>query len=319
MEQNRDSSIGVLIMAHGTPENIDDIERFYTHIRKGRRPSQAELDELIARYKAIGGSSPLKQVTEDQVDGVQRALNKIRPSVYKTFLATKHSYPTFEEAAVAIERSNSSGIVGVALTPHYSALSVGEYHKEAEEAFEKAGVHRPYIMISSWHMNAGFLEAIAQRLRKAHSIALAKEPSTPPITIFTAHSLPIDLLKDDPYPSQVNETANWLANKLAIENWHLGWQSAGKGSTFNWLQPTLEDVLEHIASQGGRSVVICPIGFVSDHLEVLYDIDIMATTLANNRGMHLVRTESLNADPAFTSALATVVNDTALHYFAGAK
>ncbi|MCL4313396.1 MAG: ferrochelatase [Actinobacteria bacterium] len=305
-------------MAHGTPESTGDIERFYTHIRKGRKPSQTELDELTSRYNAIGGLSPLKQLTWDQVEGVQRALDKIRPATYRTFLATKHSYPTFADAVSAISRDDLDGIVGLVLAPHYSMLSVEEYYTEAKKALEEEGVSLPFLMIPSWHMNGGFLEALAQRLRKAYSMALAKGSDSSPIVIFTAHSLPVDLLSDDdPYPSQVNETASWLANELAIENWYLAWQSAGKAGTFNWLKPTLEEVLEHIADQRVSSVVICPIGFVADHLEILYDIDIVATNLAERSGIHLLRTDSLNADPTFTYALATMVDDIVSQSFKG--
>jgi ferrochelatase len=269
-------------MAYGTPATPDDVEAYYTHIRRGRPPTDEQLADLRRRYDAIGGTSPLLARTRAQVDALQAALG----DAYVAELGQKHAVPFIEDGRAALEHAAVDRIVGLVLAPHYSALSVGEYEERAQ----------PDVMIESWHTEPGLIRALADRVTAVVSDVAE--------VLFTAHSLPARVLDlADPYPAQVEETAALVADAAGVGRWRVVWQSAGR-TPEPWLGP---DLLEVIPTLDASDVVVCPCGFVSDHLEVLYDVDVDAQRVAQGAGKRLVRTASLNDDPALVDVLAAVV------------
>ncbi|MEY2475060.1 MAG: protoporphyrin/coproporphyrin ferrochelatase [Actinomycetota bacterium] len=274
---------GVLVMAYGTPATPDDVEAYYTDIRRGRPPTPEQVAELRSRYDAIGGISPLLERTRDQAAALQAALG----DDYRVALGQKHAVPTIEEARAELDALGVDRIVGLVLAPHYSALSVGQYEERA----------RPDVMLRSWHLEDGLVELLAERVGDA-----GVDGDTE--VLFTAHSLPARVLEiGDPYPDQVRETAEAVARRAGVARWRVAWQSAGR-TPEPWLGP---DILEVIPTLDAAHVVVCPIGFTSDHLEVLYDVDIEARRVAEETGKDLTRTESLNDDPRFIAVLADLV------------
>lgn len=274
---------GVLVMAYGTPASPDDVEAYYTHIRRGRPPSPEQLDDLRRRYEAIGGLSPMLERTRAQVAALQAVLG----GDYRVVLGQKHAAPFIEDGRADLLGLGVDRIIGLVLTPHYSAMSVGQYETRAA----------PDVMIRSWHRDPGLIELLADRVR---DVGVDDDTEV----LFTAHSLPARILEtNDPYPLQVHQTAKEVAARASVERWRAAWQSAGR-TPEPWLGPDIGDV---IRSLDAPRVVVCPVGFVSDHLEVLYDVDVQAQRVAQDAGKTLVRTASLNDDPRFIAVLADVV------------
>jgi ferrochelatase len=286
-------------MAYGTPATPDDIEAYYTHVRRGRPPAPEQLDELRGRYEAIGGTSPLLERTEEQRAGVAAALG----DGYLVGLGMKHAPPFLEDGVAALAAAGVERIVGVVLAPHYSALSVGEYASRAATAAAAAGVD--LHMVESWHLAPGYIDLLAGFVRDA----VARLDVDPVEVVFTAHSLPERILAmGDPYPDQLAETAAAVAERAGIARWSVGWQSAGR-TPEPWIGPDLLSVLPMLVGAGAAGAVVCACGFVSDHLEVLYDLDVEARDEAARLGLAFTRTPSPNADPAFCATLARVVRD----------
>lgn len=291
---------GVLVMAYGTPAGIEDVERYYTDIRRGHPPSPELLDDLTQRYRAIGGKSPLLEITRAQVGGLEERLRG--PRVY---LGQKHSRPFISDAVKAMRDEGVTEAVGLVLAPHYSALSVGDYERRARSAAQEAGWAGRLKMVDSWHLETGYIALLSDRVRDA--ISSLPPDAGDPIVVFTAHSLPERILQnDDPYPQQLRATAEQVAARLALADWRIGWQSAGRTAD-PWLGPDILEVLAEEADAGRRAVVVCPCGFVADHLEVLYDLDIEAAAAAAARGIAFTRTASPNDDPALLETLASIV------------
>jgi len=290
---------GVLVMAYGTPAGPDDLEAYYTHIRRGRPPSPEQLEDLRRRYRSIGGTSPLLARTRDQADGLALALG----DEFLVELGTKHAPPFVEDAVDALAARGVRRAVGLALAPHYSALSVGEYAARASAA---AAGRMALSVVESWHLAPGYVDLLAGFVGEAvEEVA----PASPTTVVFTAHSLPSRILgMGDPYPSQLAETAAAVAQRagLAPGSWSVAWQSAGR-TPEPWIGPDILEVLRDLAAGGAGGVVVCPAGFTSDHLEVLYDLDVEARGLADELGIAFARTRSLNAHSRLCAALADVV------------
>jgi protoporphyrin/coproporphyrin ferrochelatase len=306
---------GVLVMAHGTPDAPEDIGDFYTRIRRGRPPTAELLAELTARYEAIGGTSPLTARTRAQCDGLAAALEEAEPGRFVVRLGTKYVEPTIEEAVADLAADGVERIVGVVLTPHRSTLGSGEYVARAEAA---AGAARPPLRVTavaSWHRAGGLAELLAARTR---AVLDGLDPAARSRTavFFTAHSLPLRAVAaDDTYVDQVTESGTDIAALLDLDGdptvtWGTAWQSAGRTAD-PWIGPDLLVEMDRVAAEGATAVVVCPVGFVSDHLEVLYDLDVEARGRADALGIAFARTPSLNDDPAFLSLLADVVRDAA--------
>jgi ferrochelatase len=290
----------VLMMAYGTPRDLDDVERYYTDIRNGRPPPAELLAELQDRYRAIGGKSPLLEITRAQVDGVGQRLG------VETHLGMKHASPRISDAVAEIAAGDAGRIVGLVLAPHYSAMSVGDYERRARLAADEVGWPGAIDMVESWHLEPGYIDLLCERVDYAIR-SLTKDVRRDTTVVFTAHSLPERILRTgDPYAKQLRETAAAVAARMGLTAWQIGWQSAGRTKD-PWIGPDILHVIADLAAEGRRGVVVCPCGFVSDHLEVLYDVDIECKQAAAEHGIELERTASPNDDPAFLDVLANVV------------
>jgi ferrochelatase len=297
-----DVTVGVLVMAHGTPARPEEIEPFYTRIRRGRPPEPAQLAELGGRYAAIGGVSPLAERTRAQVDALRAALEARRPGRYAVGFGAKHTEPLIEDAAAKMAAAGLERVVGLVLTPHGSSMGSQEYLDRARAAVAPAHL----VAVPPWYAEPGFARLLAARVEEA----VARAGAGAVHVFFTAHSLP-DRVREagDRYEDQVEESARLVAEAvgLAESSWSVAWQSAGR-TPEPWLGPDVRDEVRRVGSGGGVDVVlVCPIGFVADHLEVLYDLDVEVAAVAADCGLHYARTASLNDDPAFVAVLADAV------------
>jgi ferrochelatase len=275
-------------MAYGSPSRPEEIPAYFADIRGGRPASREAVEELTERYRRIGGTSPLNEITERQRAALERELG------IPVYVGMKHWTPRIAEAAERALAEGAERVVGLVLAPHFSRMSVGGYHRQLEEAL--AG-RAELAFIASYHAFEPFIELLAERVGEADAHV-----------VFTAHSLPERILADgDPYKEQLLETSRLVAEKAGVESWSFAFQS--ESSTGEpWLGPDVVDELERLHGEGVRKVLVAPIGFVADHLEIYWDIDVEAREKAAELGLELDRTESLNDDPAFIRVLASVVN-----------
>ena len=294
---------GVVVMAYGTPASPEDIEAYYTHIRRGRPPTEEQLDDLVARYRAIGGISPLAERTAAQLRAIGTQLDARAPGEYVVRLGQKHAAPFVEDGVADLAAAGVDRIVGVVLAPHYSGFSVGQYHERAAAAAAEAGL--PFAGVPHWHLTEGFL---------AHQAAsVAERLSTLPersVVVFTAHSLPERVLEGDPYPDELRESAGAIADRVGLERWSgwsLGWQSAGR-TPEPWRGPDILEIIRDLAdTDAAEGILVVPQGFTADHLEVLYDLDIEAAGVAAEHGLAFARTDVVNDDPVVAGDLADLV------------
>ncbi|MFP5377904.1 MAG: ferrochelatase [Acidimicrobiia bacterium] len=296
-----DRPVGVLVMAYGTPASPDDVEAYYTHIRRGRPPTPELLADLRRRYRAIGGTSPLAARTRAQVAGVRAALGH----GFAVALGQKHAAPFVEDGAADLLAAGAEEVVGLVLAPHYSALSVGQYHQRAAAVVEAGGAS--YRGIGAWHRHPALVSLLAERVAEART-RLGGAGGAVVETVFTAHSLPerARTLDDPSYPDQLEATARAVAGAAGLDRWRVAWQSAGRTAE-RWIGPDLLEVLRSLPAEGVEAVVVCPAGFTSDHLEVLYAVDGEARGVAAEAGLALERTASFNDDPRFVALLASLV------------
>ncbi|HEY7068823.1 MAG TPA: ferrochelatase [Acidimicrobiales bacterium] len=289
---------GLVVMAYGTPATPADVEAYYTHIRRGRPPTAEQLADLTRRYDAIGGISPLAARTRAQVDGIAAALEAVEPGAWRVALGNKHASPFLEDAVAELADAGVERVVGLVLAPHYSRGSIGEYHARAGAAAAVRG--QGYTGIDRWHDEPAWLDAQAERVRSTR--APLPERTT---VLFTAHSLPERVLEGDPYADELEESAAAIAKRADLgDAWGLGWQSAGR-TPEPWRGPDILDAIRELAAGDEvQGVVVCPQGFVSDHLEVLYDLDVDAAQVAGEVGLAFARTASINDEPAVMTALA---------------
>jgi ferrochelatase len=274
-------------MAYGSPERIGDIRPYLEDIREGRPVSDEAVEELTERYRRIGGRSPLDEVTERQRAALERELG------IPVFVGMKHWRPRIAEAVEAALGGGAERIVGIVLAPHYSALSIAGYRERLESALAGRAELR---FVESWHDHEPFLDVLAGRVR-----------GTDAHVVFTAHSLPERILAmGDPYGDELLETSRLVAERAGVEHWSFAFQSASATGE-PWLGPDILEELDDLHARGVRKVLACPVGFVSDHLEILWDIDVEARERAAELGLELDRIESLNDDPAFVRALAELV------------
>lgn len=273
---------GVLLLAHGAPERIEDVPQYLSFVRGGQPVSARVLKEVTSRYAEIGGSSPLTRWTRVQAEALQRVLG------IPVFFGMRNWHPFIQETMDQVRAAGIGRLACVCLAPQFSELSVGQYMKRAVEA--AAGVELAWA--TSYHTEPLLIEAFAERLEGLRGKVL-----------FTAHSLPAP---NERYDGEARATASAVAARLGLTDWEFAYQSQGmSGGT--WLGPTVESCLDHYAAEGVREVVVAPVGFVCDHVEILYDIDVLFRGYAAERGIALTRPESLNGSPTFTAALAEVV------------
>jgi protoporphyrin/coproporphyrin ferrochelatase len=300
---------GLVVMAYGTPRSPDEVEAYYTHIRRGRPPSPEELADLQQRYEAIGGVSPLATLTARQADAIGAALAGAEPGVWRVGLGNKHVAPFLEDAVAEMAADRPDVVVGLVMAPHWSRASVGQYHERAGQTAADRGV--PYVGVDHWHDVDAWLDAQAVRVRAALA-------GLPPATrvLFSAHSLPERALVDDHYADQLATSAGAIAARVGLADppgWSLAWQSAGR-TPEPWRGPDVTEVLRQLGKDKDEhldGVLVCPQGFVTDHLEVLYDLDVQAAEVAADAGLAFARTASIDDDPAVMRALADLVRSAA--------
>ncbi|MEC1722884.1 ferrochelatase [Schinkia azotoformans] len=299
--------IGLLVMAYGTPYKEEDIERYYTHIRRGRKPSPEMLKDLQDRYEAIGGISPLAEITKIQAEALEAKLNDVHDHIeFKMYLGLKHIEPFVEDAVQAMKNDGIEEAVGIVLAPHFSTFSVKSYNARAEEEAEKLGGLKIHF-IESWYKEPQFLQFWSENVKAIFSNMVQEEKENA-VLIVSAHSLPEKILASgDPYPSQLEETAKLIAEQAGVTNYEIGWQSAGN-TPDPWLGPDVQDLTKELYhDKGYRTFVYAPVGFVSDHLEVLYDNDFECKLVTEQLGANYYRPEMPNANPKFIEALSNVV------------
>ena len=291
----------VLLMAYGTPRTPAEIEPYYTDIRRGRAPTPEQLADLVARYDAIGGISPLAARTEAQRDALQSALNAIAPDTYEVVLGLKHAAPMIETAVNDLAARGFRHVIGLVLAPHYSSFSIGQYMDRTRAAAEPHGI--TVTSIDSWATEPAFIDFLAADLRTR----LSAMPENTKV-LFTAHSLPQRIIDaGDPYPNELRSTAEAVAAAAGLESWSswsIAWQSAGR-TPEPWIGPDILAVIDDLAaSENASGVVVCACGFVADHLEVLFDLDIEAKKHAEAKGLAFDRTSCVNDNASIMHALA---------------
>ncbi|GGA44770.1 ferrochelatase [Paenibacillus physcomitrellae] len=308
------NKIGVLVMSYGTPASMDQIEAYYTHIRRGNRPTEEQLKELTDRYEAIvGGVFPLRANTDHQTESLQQALNKLTEegrvdAEFVCYQGLKHAVPFIEDGVEQMAKDGIKEAVGIVLAPHYSVMSVGGYIKRAEAKAQEHGIAMKFV--KEYHLNPSLIEAISRKVSaKLDQFEEAGAKRDQVRVLFSAHSLPARILDmGDPYKDQLLETSKAVADKLGIEHWQFTWQSAGRTAE-PWLGPDILDTLKSLSTEQVEDVLVAPVGFVSDHLEVLYDLDIEAKAIAKEIDMRLERIEMLNSDPLYIQALCESITD----------
>ena len=296
--------IGVLVMAYGGPASLDEIPGYLADIRHGRPTPRAVVDEITENYRAIGGSSPLLAVTQRQVD----ALAALLGDDYNLYLGMRHWSPWIEEVVGEMVSDGVERAVSLVLAPHFSALSVAKYQQKVADGLELYRGRIDFEHIASYHDAPGLVEAFAARVEEG----LARWPDDEHErvhVVFSAHSLPERVLASgDPYAEQCLETARLVAERASVPEalWSWAYQSAGR-TPEPWAGPDVSEHLAELAAHGVRDVVSIPVGFVSDHVELLFDIDVRARQAAEGLGMRLERPPALNDDPVFISTLAELV------------
>jgi ferrochelatase len=281
------SRIAVILMAYGSPERAEDVPAYLADIRAGRTVRQEAVDELVERYRRIGGTSPLNRITEAQRAALEQATG------LPVYVGMKHWTPRIGDAVRRAVEDGAGRIVGLVLAPHYSRMSIGGYRERLERAVDG---RVDLAFVESWHDHEPYVELLAERVR-----------GTDAHMVFTAHSLPERILAEgDPYREQLLETSRLVAERAGISEWSFAFQSESPTGE-PWLGPDILTELETLHERGIRKVLVAPVGFVSDHLEILWDLDVEAREKAAELGLELDRIESLNADPAFIRALADLV------------
>jgi protoporphyrin/coproporphyrin ferrochelatase len=297
--------LGVLIMAYGGPNSLEELPGYLSDIRSGRPTTPAVLEEITNNYRTIGGSSPLPAITERQVAAVQQILD---PETFRCYVGMRHWAPWIEEVVGQMIDDGITHAISLVLAPHYSKLSVAKYQAKIRDGLDMYRGNIEFADISSYHNAPLYIEALANRVE----MGLAEWPEEDRDrvhVIFSAHSLPERILTmNDPYDAQLRETAQLVADRAGLDKtrWSWSYQSAGR-SPEPWLGPQLDEHLRDLSQQGIRHVVSVPVGFVSDHVEILYDIDILAKKEAEELGMRLVRPPALNDDPLYIQTLVDLI------------
>ncbi len=303
------SHTAVLLMGYGSPNRLEDVEAYFTDIRGGRTPSREAIEELTARYRRVGVPTPLLAVSRELGRELERLLNMDPPDdqIYTVHLGMKHWMPRIATAIEEIVDSGADRLIAIVLAPHYSKISTGGYRRQVDAALAAARTSAPPSLdfVESWHELDGYLQAVANNVRLVRA-----EFSNPEevVVVFTAHSLPARILDEgDPYQEQLLRTSELVAERAGVEQWRFSYQSQSHSGE-PWLGPDLVDTIEELAAHGHRAILVTSVGFIADHLEILYDIDIEAKERAEALGIELRRAPMLNADPRLARALYDLVS-----------
>jgi ferrochelatase len=296
----------LLLLAFGGPRSLDEVEFLLTRLFGGRKPAPEQLERVKDRYRLIGGCSPLPEITGEQAETLAGKL-KGRGHAFKPYVGMRYCHPLIEETLRQILRDGFKEVVAVPMAPFRSRASTGAYVEELKRAREAIGEEIHISFVEGWHRHPLFLEAVREKIRGELS-QFSEKDSESIWLIFTAHSLPKALIEKDPYVGEIEESVGEVLKGLKSVPWRIAYQSKG-GGPGEWMGPDVEAVLEDLASQGVKRVLIVPIGFVSDHIEILYDIDIVHRKKAEFLGMVLRRTRSLNNSDLFMEALVEAVEE----------
>lgn len=312
MSDQQERTIGVLVMAYGGPNNLDEIGPYLADIRHGRPTPPELLEEITERYRQIGGSSPILALTNAQAAAVEAMLNddaaRAEGIRYKTYVGMRHWHPYIEDVVPQILADGITEIIAIVMAPHFSRMSIGAYMGKVNKAL----TNHPEVkvaQVASWKDEPAFIAGVAQLVREGLEQFSPDERDSVPL-LFTAHSLPARVLESgDPYPEELQTSVRLVVDQLQPAEWHWAFQSQGASAEV-WLGPTVEDTLEQLAAAGKRNVLLIPIGFVCDHVEVLFDVDIEHKHQARELGIRLERPRMLNDDPALVEAVTTAIRRT---------
>ncbi|MEH7180821.1 ferrochelatase [Neobacillus vireti] len=299
--------MGLLVMAYGTPYTLDDLERYYTHIRHGRKPTLEMLEELRNRYEAIGGISPLAKLTLEQAKTLEEHINTVQDKIeFKMYLGLKHIEPFIEDAVAQMHADGIEEAVSIVLAPHFSTFSIKSYNNRAKEEAERLG-GIAITSVDSWYAEPKFIHYWAGKIKEIYD-HMPQEEKDHAMLIVSAHSLPEKILQfGDPYPNQLQETADLIAKQAGITNYAIGWQSAGN-TPEPWLGPDVQDLTKTLAKEYPyKAFVYAPVGFVCEHLEVLYDNDYECRMAAKEVGASYYRPKMPNAHDDLIQAMTSVI------------
>jgi ferrochelatase len=300
--------IAVLLMAMGGPDKLENVEPYLLDVRGGRPTPPELVEEIRERYRVTGGKSPVLGTTREVAQRLEQKLNGPGGEGFRCYVGLRHWHPYIKEAYAELLDDQPQRLIGLCMAPQYSSMSIGAYIKKVEEARAELGGDFPVTYVQSWHRHPRLVKALAKNigigLQKFSAEARAKVP-----IIFTAHSLPERILQmKDPYPDEVRGTMEAVCQQLGPVTARFAFQSQGR-SNEKWLGPDVESTLEALHQEGHRHVLIAPIGFISDHVEILYDVDVEFKKLAESKGMQLERIPMLNASQPLIETLASVLEE----------
>lgn len=302
------SHTAILLMALGGPDNVENVEPYLLDVRRGRPTPADFIKEIQERYRLTGGKSPVPEIMREVARLLEQKLNNVRGETHRVFIGMRHWHPYIKDTYAELLADRPNRLICICMAPQYSSLSIGAYVKKVEEARAILGGEFPISYVESWYRHPGLIQAIVENIRQALEKFPADVRSLVPI-IFTAHSLPERILQmNDPYPEQVQGTMQAVCEQVRPVTARFAYQSQGRSGE-QWLGPTVESTIEALDREGHRHVLIAPIGFLSDHLEVLYDVDIAFRRLAESKGMQLERIAMLNAGPALITTLASLIEE----------
>ena len=296
----------ILLLAFGGPRSLDEVEPFLTRLFRGRKPSPEQLDRVKERYCLIGGCSPLPEITFEQAKALGKSLNT-KGDQFKSYVGMRYGHPLIEETLREILQDGIKTVVALPMAPFRSRASTGAYIEEVNQAQKKLEGKIEISFLEGWHLHPLFLGAIQEKIEEG-LLQFTKEERKRIHLIFTAHSLPKSMVENESYVKDMEESVRGVLKKIEPLPWHIAFQSRGMGAE-GWLGPDVESVLIELSQQRVREILIIPIGFVADHIEVLYDIDILYREKAESMGLVLKRTASLNFSKRFIEALAAIVEE----------
>jgi protoporphyrin/coproporphyrin ferrochelatase len=291
---------GVLLLAHGAPEKLEDIPEFLLNVRGGRPLPEPVVKEIVHRYSLIGGGSPLLRLTTLQAEALAKLI------AHPVYVGMRNWAPFIVEAARRLSNDGVERVVAVCLAPQNSSTSIGLYRKYLRDAVAQVKPGLAVDFLESWHDHPGLIEAFRERVAAAFERAKQETGGSIPV-IFTAHSVPERTIAEgDPYERQVRETASLVAAAMGLSEYRVAFQSQGMTAE-KWIGPTVESQIDELAQAGVKNVLLAPVGFVADHVEILYDIDVVFRDYGKSKGVAVRRSESLNASPKLVAALASLV------------
>ena len=296
----------LLLLAFGGPRSLDEVEPFLTRLFRGRKPSPEQLERVKERYRLIGGSSPLHEITWGQAKVLEKKLNH-KDYAFKSYVGMRYGLPFIEQTLKEILRDGIREVIAIPMAPFRSRASTGAYIEEVNRVQKNLGEGMEISFIEGWHLHPLFLEAVREKVREG-LMEFPSEERKRVHLIFTAHSLPKTIIESDPYVNDFEASVKGVLGKMEPLPWHIAFQSKGGGPE-DWVGPDVEFILKELSQDKVREVLIVPIGFVSDHIEVLYDIDILYREKAESMGMVLKRTASLNFSERFIEALSSIVEE----------